>query len=136
MRLCSKKVLIVLDDVKDQAILGYLTENQDPFGHGSRIIITTKDKNLLTSHLLKYYEIRKLNHDKAMEVLRHYSSKHKHLEDDLMELLRRVTTYAQDLPLALKILGSSLFGTKKHEWKSFLDKLKTLLLQKSIKYFE
>ena len=122
-RLRSKKVFIVLDDVKDQEILGYLTENQDSFGHGSRIIITTKDKNLLTSHLVNYYEIRKLSHEEAMEVLRRHSSKHKLPEDDLMELSRRVTTYAQGLPLALKILSSFLFGMKKHEWKSYLDKL-------------
>ena len=123
-RLRSKKVFIVLDDVKDQEILGYLTENQDSFGHGSRIIITTKDKNLLTSHLVNYYEIRKLSHEEAMEVLRRHSSKHKLPEDDLMELSRRVTTYAQGLPLALKILSSFLFGMKKHEWKSYLDKIK------------
>ena len=73
---------------------------------------------------MNYYEIKKLNHDKAMEILKHYSSKHKHLEDDLMELSRRVIAYAQNLPLALKILGSSLFGMKKPECKSYLDKLK------------
>ena len=123
-RLCSKKVFIVLDDVKDQAVLEYLTENQDSFGQGSRIIVTTNDKQLLTSNLVNYYEIRKLNDDEAMKVLCHYSSKHQLPYYDCMELSRRVTTYAQGLPLALKILGSFLFGMERHEWKSYLEKLK------------
>ena len=123
-RLCSKKVFIVLDDVKDQAVLEYLTENQDSFGQGSRIIVTTKNKKLLTSNLVNYYEIRKLKDDEAMKVLCHYSSKHKLPYYDCMELSSRVTTYAQGLPLALKILGSFLFGMERHEWKSYLEKLK------------
>ncbi|KAL6316218.1 hypothetical protein AAG906_017765 [Vitis piasezkii] len=118
------KGFIVLDDVKDQAVLECLTENQYSFKQGSRIIVTTKDKELLTSNLVNYYEIRKLNDDEAMKVLSHYSSKHKLPEDDFMELSRRVTTYAQGLPLALKILGSFLFGMERHEWKSYLEKLK------------
>lgn len=126
-RLCSKKVFIVLNDVKDQAVLEYLAKNEDSFGQGSRIIVTTKDKKLLTSYLVNYYEIRKLNDDEAMKVLSHYSSKHKLPYYDCMELSRRVTTYAQGLPLALKILGSFLFGMERHEWKSYLEKLKDTL---------
>lgn len=73
---------------------------------------------------MNYYEIKKLDDDEAMKVLSHYSSKHKLPYYDCMELSRRVTTYARALPLALKILGSFLFGMERHEWKSYLEKLK------------
>ena len=123
-RLCWTKVLIVLDNVKDGAILEFLTANQDSFGPGSQIIVTT-EKDLLISHSVKYYEVRLLNKDEAMEVLRHYSSKHKLPHDDSMELSVRIRNYAQGLPLAHKVLGSSLFRMEKLEWRSHLDKLKS-----------
>ena len=46
-RLRWKKVLIVLDNVKDGAILEFLTANQDSFGPRSQIILTTTEKDLL-----------------------------------------------------------------------------------------
>ena len=94
--------------MKDGTILEFLTANQDSFGPGSQIIVTT-EKDLLISHSVKYYEVRLLNKGEAMEVLRHYSSKHKLPQDDSMELSVRIRNYAQGLPLAHKVLGSSLF---------------------------
>ena len=124
-RLRWTKVLIVFDNVKDGAILEFLTEKQGSFGSGSRIILTTTEKDLLTSSKVKYYEVRLLKRDEAMEVLMHYSSKHKLPEDDSMELSERIRDYAQGLPLALEVLGSSLFRMEKPEWRSYLDKLKS-----------
>ncbi|XP_040998913.1 TMV resistance protein N-like, partial [Juglans microcarpa x Juglans regia] len=49
-RLRSKNVLIVLDDVDKIEQLETLVGNCNWFGKGSRIIITTKDKHLLTRH--------------------------------------------------------------------------------------
>ena len=46
-RLRGKKVLIVLDDVEDQKQLEALAGNLDWFGLESRIIITSKDSQLL-----------------------------------------------------------------------------------------
>ena len=55
----------------------------------------------------------------------HYSSKNKLPEDDSMELSERIRDYAKGLPLALEVLGSSLFRMEKPEWRSYLDKLKS-----------
>ena len=46
-RLHGKKALIVLDDVEDQKQLEALARNLDWFGPGSRIIITSRDSQLL-----------------------------------------------------------------------------------------
>ncbi|KAG7941012.1 hypothetical protein I3843_16G016400 [Carya illinoinensis] len=56
-RLRLKKVLIVLDDVDKKEQLETLVGNCNWFGMGSRIIISTKDKHLLTRHecLMKIY---------------------------------------------------------------------------------
>ncbi|KAL6315920.1 hypothetical protein AAG906_013754 [Vitis piasezkii] len=124
-RLHSKKVLIVLDNVNDPIILKCLVGNQDWFGQGSRIIITTRDQRLLISHgVLNYYEAQRFNYDEASEFLAPYSLKHKIPCDDFMELSKEVIGYAQGLPLALEVLGSFLFSMTKEEWRNQLDKLK------------
>ncbi|KAL6316213.1 hypothetical protein AAG906_017760 [Vitis piasezkii] len=123
-RLCSLKVFIVLDNVYDQNILECLVGSHDWFGQGSRIIITTRDKRLLISHGVRVYEVKKLVHTEAVEFLRCYASKQQIAIDEYMELSKSIITYAQGLPLVLKVLGSFLFSMNKHEWRSELDKLK------------
>ncbi|XP_071723123.1 disease resistance protein Roq1-like [Rutidosis leptorrhynchoides] len=49
-RLCCKKVLLVLDDVDHMNQLNALAGKGNWFGKGSIIIVTTRNKQLLTSH--------------------------------------------------------------------------------------
>ncbi|MED6113714.1 hypothetical protein PIB30_073395 [Stylosanthes scabra] len=61
-RLCQKKVLLVLDDVNEQEQLKAIAGKPEWFGPGSRLIITTRDKHLLTLHGVKrIYETQGLN---------------------------------------------------------------------------
>ena len=126
-RLRSKKVLIILDNVNDLAVLDFLVKNQNWFGQGSRIVITTRDKHLLLSHKVVPYEVPKFSGDEALEFLTRYSLKHEIVGDDFMELSKEVIGYAQGLPLALEVLGSFLFSMTKEEWRNQLDKLKSTL---------
>ncbi|KAL6315738.1 hypothetical protein AAG906_006600 [Vitis piasezkii] len=100
-RLHSRKVLVVLDNVNSPTILDHLAKNQDWFGQGSRIIVTTRDKHLF-SHGVEYYEVTKFNDDEAFEFLKHHSLKYKLLENDLQELSKEIIFYAKGLPLALR----------------------------------
>ncbi|XP_059446469.1 TMV resistance protein N-like [Corylus avellana] len=56
-RLCSKRVLLILDDVDQLIQLETLSGELDWFGLGSRIIITTRDEHLLTKHKVDLYKI-------------------------------------------------------------------------------
>ena len=123
-RLHSRKVLVVLDNVNNLTILERLAGNQDWFGQGSRIIVTTRDKRLF-SHGVNYYEVTEFNDDEAFEFLKHHSLKYELLENDLQELSREIIFYARGLPLALRVLGSLLFGMNKDEWRDYLVKLKS-----------
>ncbi|MED6165280.1 hypothetical protein PIB30_098106 [Stylosanthes scabra] len=59
--LFNKKVLLVLDDVSHISQLEILAE-KEWFGPGSRVIVTTRDMQLLTSHgISDKYEIGLLN---------------------------------------------------------------------------
>ncbi|KAH0669747.1 hypothetical protein KY285_023906 [Solanum tuberosum] len=46
-RLCSKKVLIVLDDIDHSHHLEYLAGDLGWFGDGIRVILTTRNRHLI-----------------------------------------------------------------------------------------
>ena len=48
-RLRSKKVLLILDDVEDSKEVENLLGECDWFASGSRVIITTRDRHVLTT---------------------------------------------------------------------------------------
>ncbi|KAJ0900149.1 putative P-loop containing nucleoside triphosphate hydrolase, leucine-rich repeat domain superfamily [Helianthus annuus] len=126
-KLRSKRVLVVLDDVDNVKQLEELAGAHDWFGEGSRIIITTRDKHLLsTRYADEVYEVSLLSHDEAMELFsRHAFQNDKPIEDYEM-LSKEVVSYAGGLPLALEVLGSFLHDKDKDEWKCALARLKDI----------
>lgn len=67
IRLCFKRVLIVLDDAHNLQQLEYLAGKHDWFGPGSRIIITTRDVHLLNKVGVNgVYEVAHLNNNDAV----------------------------------------------------------------------
>ncbi|XLR09975.1 hypothetical protein S83_037913, partial [Arachis hypogaea] len=68
--LCQKKVLLVLDDIDDPEQLTAIAGKPNWFGRGSRILITTRDKHLLTLHSIEMtYEIQALNEEESLDLL-------------------------------------------------------------------
>ncbi|XP_061348635.1 disease resistance protein Roq1-like isoform X2 [Gastrolobium bilobum] len=121
-RLHGKKVLFVLDDVDKVEQLQATIGSPDWFGSGSRIIITTRDKHLLTSHgVEKTYEVDGLNNKEALELLGWNAFKTDKVDPSYVDILKRAITYASGLPLALEVIGSYLFGKRTEEWESALD---------------
>ncbi|KAM0014954.1 putative TIR domain, P-loop containing nucleoside triphosphate hydrolase [Helianthus debilis subsp. tardiflorus] len=126
-KLRSKRVLVVLDDVDDHKQVEELAGSHAWFGEGSRIIITTRDKHLLsTRYADEVYEVSLLSHDEAVELFsRHAFQNDKPIEDYKM-VSEDVVSYAGGLPLALEVLGSFLYDKDMGEWKSTLAKLKSI----------
>ena len=123
-RLRNKKVLIVLDDVNEEIQLEALAGNGGWFGLGSIIIVTSRDRDLLRRHGVKHiYEARELNEDEALELFSWKAFKKPHPEQFFVDLSMEFVRYASGLPLALKILGSSLFNRTPGAWISARDKL-------------
>ncbi|KAJ9676011.1 hypothetical protein PVL29_024811 [Vitis rotundifolia] len=124
-RLCSKKVLIVIDDVDQLQQLESVAGSPIWFGPGSTIIITTKDQHLLVKYgVAKTYETTKLHYEEALQLFNQHAFKQNVPIEDYVDLSNCMVQYAKGLPLALKDLGSSLQGMTIYEWKSTLDKLK------------
>ncbi|ONI28796.1 hypothetical protein PRUPE_1G161800 [Prunus persica] len=130
-RLSCRKVLLVLDDVDDMEQLYKLVGACDWFGVGSRIIITTRDKQLLTAHHVNLiHEVRILDDPEALELLCWHAFKRSGPPlDDYVKLAERAIHYAQGLPLALKVLGSCLCGGSTEKWEATLDGFKSTKIQ-------
>lgn len=126
-RLNGKRVLIVLDDVNHGNQLDALAKSHDWFGAGSIIIITTKDKHLLRQYNVdKMYKVSLLNTDESIELLSSYAFQKRHPKSEYREIIAEVVHYAGGLPLALKVLGSSLYGGGMIEWRETVDRLKQI----------
>ncbi|PRQ21560.1 putative TIR domain, P-loop containing nucleoside triphosphate hydrolase [Rosa chinensis] len=121
-RLRTKMVLIILDDVDQEKQLEALCDRES-FGPGSRIIITTRDKHLLVEGD-KVYTVNRLTDDEALELFRMKAFKKDQLvREDFLELSEEFLKYANGLPLAIKVLGSSIRGRSVKLWSSALKRL-------------
>ncbi|XP_040998082.1 disease resistance protein RUN1-like isoform X3 [Juglans microcarpa x Juglans regia] len=122
-RLCSKRVLIILDDVNELNQLKELAGNHNWFGPGSRIVITTRDQHLLTSHQVdSTYEVQGLDNNQATQLFSWHALKREKPVESHVKLTTCIIGYAKGLPLALTVLGSYLLGRSIQEWESALKK--------------
>ena len=64
-----------------------------------------------------------LNDDEAMGLFSLKAFKKPHPEENYVDLSMNFVSYANGLPLALRVLGSSLFGKTLDAWRSARDKL-------------
>ncbi|AEE77018.2 disease resistance protein (TIR-NBS-LRR class) family protein [Arabidopsis thaliana] len=127
-RLKDKKVFLVLDDVDQLGQLDALAKETRWFGPGSRIIITTENLRLLMAHRINHiYKVEFSSTDEAFQIFCMHAFGQKHPYNGFYELSREVTELAGGLPLGLKVMGSSLRGMSKQEWKRTLPRLRTCL---------
>ncbi|XP_044475748.1 disease resistance protein RPV1-like [Mangifera indica] len=127
-RLGCKRVLIVFDDVTNLKQVRELIGDLENLGYGSRIIITTRDKQVLKNCGLNdspIYEVEGLGSDESLQLFKQHAFRQNHPIDEVyLKISERVISYTKGLPLALEILGCFLLGREKYEWESALDELK------------
>ncbi|KAL3007977.1 hypothetical protein AAZX31_07G007000 [Glycine max] len=130
-RLSNKKVLIVLDgmcNVDNQGryrldLLEYLCKEFGDLHHESRLIITTRDKQLLVGKVECIYKVKKLKSPESLELFCLEAFKRKHPHKGYESLSESAVKYADGVPLALKVLGSYLHTKNINFWKCTLEKL-------------
>ncbi|XP_050373452.1 disease resistance protein RUN1-like [Argentina anserina] len=126
----EKRVLVVLDDVDNIDQLSALVGNGQWFYDGSRIIVTTRDRELLTNHRVdhKLYEVRELYESQALELFSHHALGIKEIPaDTFLKLSKQIVALTGGLPLALEVFGSSLYDKRRvEEWEDALQKLKQI----------
>ncbi|XP_052205028.1 disease resistance protein RPV1-like [Diospyros lotus] len=122
-----KRVLIVLDDVDHLDQINAVIGMRQWFYPGSKIIITTKHERLLKAHdVYEKYKVKELDDKESLQLFSWHAFGLNHPAEGYMELSQRVTQNCGGLPLALKVLGSSMSGRSVDVWKSAIKKLEAI----------
>ena len=123
-RLCRKRVLLILDDVDNSEQIENLLGKCDWFSPGSRVIITTRDEQVLATlpQGCRTYKVEELGAHEALELFSQHAFHKSKPPQDYSDLAYRVMDYAKGLPLALTIIGSDLYGRTKDAWKAAINK--------------
>ncbi|KAL5578013.1 hypothetical protein UlMin_019712, partial [Ulmus minor] len=123
VRLRRKKLLLVLDDVDTFEQLKVLVGDRDRFGSGSKIIVTSRDLQVLKNIVDETYVAEALNSDEAQELFCLNAFKRNTLGTEFTEISESVVSKAKGNPLALVVLGSSLYSLSIKDWESALEKI-------------
>ena len=124
-----KKVLLILDDVGEPKEVENFLGECNRFASGSRVIVTTRNKQVLTSLGIDHRRIHKveeLRQCEARELFIKHAFQTSKYEEDYSKLANKIILYANGLPLALQIIGSDLCGKSIQEWKNALEKYENI----------
>ncbi|KEH23574.1 disease resistance protein (TIR-NBS-LRR class) [Medicago truncatula] len=127
-RLRHKRIFLVLDDVNKVDQLNALCGSHEWFGEGSRIMITTRDDDLLSRLKVDYvYRMKEMDGNESLELFSWHAFKQPIPIEGFGDLSTDVVMYSGGLPIALQVIGSFLLTRRrKKEWKSVLEKLKLI----------
>ncbi|XP_042505527.1 disease resistance protein RPV1-like [Macadamia integrifolia] len=126
-RFCKRKVLIVLDDVDQDIQTRSLVGDHEWFGIGSKIIIISRNKDILiASKTDVIYEPNLMSSDDSLKLFSHYAFGRDRPLEDYLDLSEAMAKTIGGLPLTLQVIGSSLFKKEKSVWKSMLKKLQKI----------
>ncbi|XP_056165505.1 disease resistance protein RPV1-like isoform X3 [Syzygium oleosum] len=128
-RFKGKKVLILLDDIDDKNQLHALAREQNWFMAGSMIIVTTRNAGVLDQSEFEgvyKYELNELDQKHALLLFKRHAFRTDHTSRDFERISHDIISTMGGLPLALEIVGSSLYKkTNQKVWEDVLKKLKS-----------
>ncbi|XP_031486915.1 disease resistance protein TAO1-like [Nymphaea colorata] len=126
-RVPRERVLVILDDVDHGDQLKALAGGCDWFGEGTRILITTRDVQLLDAHLVhKKYQVHELNSSDSLHLFSRHAFKNDQPSEEFMKISKKIVREAGGLPLALEVLGASLSTElQKEAWEEVETKLRS-----------
>ncbi|XP_024010948.1 probable WRKY transcription factor 16 isoform X2 [Eutrema salsugineum] len=113
-KLKNKRVLVVLDDVRNPVVVESFLEGFDWFGPESLVIITSRDKQVFRlCRINEIYEVQGLNEQEALKLFKLCASIEDMREPNLHKLLMKLIKHANGNPLALSTYGRELTGKKR-----------------------
>ncbi|KAG0575947.1 hypothetical protein KC19_5G042700 [Ceratodon purpureus] len=127
------RVLVVLDGIQDRFIFENLILNTSSLALGSCIIVTSRDHQLLKltsrNSSLYLHEVTLLGPEDSQELFNWYAFGNQDVPKNFRGLAKDVSKSCGGLPLALKVVGSNLFGKISNEdreriWPEAIEALK------------
>ncbi|KAM7474156.1 hypothetical protein LguiB_021399 [Lonicera macranthoides] len=119
-----KRVLLVLDDVEQENHIYVVLGMRDWLFSGSKVIITTRHERLLEPHQI--FRVEKLGQDESIKLFSLHAFRDHCPIKSYTEHTKRAVQICDGLPLALKVVGSSLSRKNENEWVSQLAKLEAI----------
>ncbi|KAF8034765.1 hypothetical protein BT93_C0930 [Corymbia citriodora subsp. variegata] len=128
-RLRGQKVLVLLDDVDQMTHWDALIGKPTWFGSGSRIIITSRNKDIIDVPEVCYtHELKSLNFNLSLQLFCKHAFRRDYPSDDYVAFSTEVVKSTGGLPLALEAIGKLLPRRRKDVWDVILKKLKQVPL--------
>ncbi|KAG0615448.1 hypothetical protein M758_5G041800 [Ceratodon purpureus] len=127
------RVLVVLDGIQDRFLFENLILNTSYLAFGSCIIVTSRDHQLLKltsrNSSLYLHEVTLLGCEDSQELFNWYAFGDQDVPKSFKGLANDVSKSCRGLPLALKVVGSNLFGKISNEdreciWPEAIEALK------------
>lgn len=122
----QKRVLLILDDVDQIEEIDALIGVRDSFVKGSKIVITTSRERLLCHQKHKMFRVKQLDDEDALRLFCYHAFSQDCPMEGYVEYSRRVIQHCEGLPLALQVMGSSLFRRNVEFWSSAIEKLEAI----------
>ncbi|XP_014504640.1 TMV resistance protein N-like [Vigna radiata var. radiata] len=123
-KLHRKKLLLVLDDVDDKEELEKLAGGCDWFGPGSRIIVTTREKDVLNAHHVgNIYEMKELDEQHSLELFCWNAFGQGCPKTGFQDVSVRAAGYAKGVPLAIQVIASDLANLHEESLDAWEDAL-------------
>ncbi|KAM7474233.1 hypothetical protein LguiB_021476 [Lonicera macranthoides] len=120
----SKRVLLVLDDVEEVDRVYDILGRPEWFFQGSKVIITTRHERMLQPHQMLRVEM--LDQDESIKLFSLTAFKKDFPPESYTKHTIRAVQICEGLPLALKVLGTSLSRKREDEWIPELTKLESI----------
>ncbi|XP_048444299.1 disease resistance protein RUN1-like [Pyrus x bretschneideri] len=122
-----RRVLLVLDDLDQMDQLDAILRMKDHFYPGSKILITTRRERLLkVDQVTELHRVQTLDYNESLKLFSWHAFGQDNTIEEYMEHSKQLVQHSDGLPLALKVLGSSLSGQSIGVWESALEKLKVI----------
>ncbi|GLJ19974.1 hypothetical protein SUGI_0362200 [Cryptomeria japonica] len=117
----TKQTLLILDDVWSRADLEYLLFD----GPGFKTVITTRDSSFIPTTLsTQFYQLPLLCQEDALSLFCFWAFGQKSIPSTAnANLVNQLLEECDGLPLALKVIGSSLHGKSHEAWETAMRKI-------------
>ncbi|XP_011002559.1 PREDICTED: TMV resistance protein N-like isoform X4 [Populus euphratica] len=126
--ICCRRTLIVLDDVDKRDQFNKIIGMQNWLCKGSKIIVTTRNKGLFSANDIEWFacKVKLLDIEKSLELFSWNAFGQADPVDGFVEDSWRIVRHCNGLPLALRVIGSSLSGKGRELWESALQQMEMI----------
>ena len=116
-RLGSRRVLIIIDDINQIKQFDSLIPQIKSLGLGSRVLVTSRDRNLLNNITQgqgenALYEVKELTFIESSRLFNWHAFCSEEPSDGFHDLAKEVVQACGGLPLALEVMGAFLYDKK------------------------